>query len=191
MRDALAVGLLLAALLLQGCAQLNLSGVILGSGPSKARPAEVPEETTRADDLALIRAAAEVGDGPAQDGQSAAPTPSRRLEIRLATQKFVYWEKDTPVLSGPVSTGRRGYSTPTGRFRVLSKQRHKLSNRYSGSNGRPASMPYSIQFVGHYFIHQGSLPGYPASHGCVRLRKRDARFLFSRLRQGDPILIRR
>jgi lipoprotein-anchoring transpeptidase ErfK/SrfK len=52
-----------------------------------------------------------------------------------------------------------------------------------------AWMPYAIQFYGHYFLHEGWLPGYPDSHGCVRVGEQDARFLFERLRIGDPVLV--
>jgi lipoprotein-anchoring transpeptidase ErfK/SrfK len=117
--------------------------------------------------------------------------PSRRLTIHLGSQRFAYAEGGRVVRSGPVSSGRRGYGTPGGSYRVLSKQRHKFSSLYAGSDGRPASMPYAIQFRSNYFIHQGRLPGYPASHGCVRLHGGDAQFLFSRLRAGDPIVITR
>lgn len=137
--------------------------------------------------------------GPAL-GEASAPArkeaplpagPSRRLSIHLGSQRFTYAEGGQAVRTGPVSSGRRGYGTPAGSYRVLSKQRHKVSSRYAGSDGRPASMPYAIQFRSNYFIHQGRLPGYAASHGCVRLRGSDAQFLFSRLRPGDPVLITR
>jgi lipoprotein-anchoring transpeptidase ErfK/SrfK len=50
-------------------------------------------------------------------------------------------------------------------------------------------MPYSIQFSGHYFLHEGWLPGYPDSHGCVRVGEQDARFLFERMQIGDPVSV--
>ncbi|WP_242464420.1 L,D-transpeptidase, partial [Thiococcus pfennigii] len=42
----------------------------------------------------------------------------------------------------------------------------------------------------HYFIHEGWLPGYADSHGCVRLRYEDARLIFHRIRVGDPVRVR-
>ncbi|QIK37925.1 L,D-transpeptidase [Caldichromatium japonicum] len=122
------------------------------------------------------------------------PGPSgikqRQLVISLAQQRFVYREDGTLVRSGPVSSGAPGHSTPKGRFRVLSKDPEKVSSRYTNQLGMPAWMPYAIQFHGHYFLHEGWLPGHPDSHGCVRLHEADARFLFERLQPGDPILIR-
>lgn len=159
-----------------------------------ASPPAAPATAPQDDPDAAPPDAAGPSAAPAQPRKSpaaAAPTGERRLVIRLGAQRFSYSEGARVLRSGPVSTGRRGYGTPAGSYRVQGKQRHKLSSLYAGSNGRPASMPYAIQFRGNYFIHQGRLPGYPASHGCVRVRGGDAQFLFSRLRPGDPILITR
>ncbi|MCG6897156.1 MAG: L,D-transpeptidase [Thiocapsa sp.] len=114
---------------------------------------------------------------------------SRSLTIKLGSQRFVYAEDDRVVRSGPVSSGRQGYETPRGRFSVRSKQMDKVSYRYTNSLGMRAWMPYSIQFHGDYFLHEGWLPGYPDSHGCVRVGEQDARFLFDRLRIGDRVTV--
>nr|MBX2806551.1 L,D-transpeptidase [Hyphomicrobiales bacterium] len=76
----------------------------------------------------------------------------------------------------PVSTGRRGYTTPTGSFRPYSLRRHHRSRKYYNS-----PMPYSIFYRGGYAIHGTnavSRLGRTASHGCIRLHKRNARELF-------------
>jgi lipoprotein-anchoring transpeptidase ErfK/SrfK len=118
------------------------------------------------------------------------PKPgSRALTIKLASQRFIYWENSQVVRTGPISSGREGYPTPTGQFSVLSKQKDKVSYRYTNQLGMQAWMPYSIQFSGHYFLHEGWLPGYPDSHGCVRVGEKDARFLFERLKIGDRIAV--
>jgi hypothetical protein len=52
-------------------------------------------------------------------------------------------------------------------------------------------MPYSLQFRGPYFVHEGWVPGYADSHGCVRLRYEDARLLFDRIQLGDRIAVKR
>lgn len=150
-----------------------------------AQPVPAPDRP-EATQQALKKAPSVAGKQPA--ARSGGP---RQLTIHLGAQRFTYSEGGKVVRSGPVSSGKRGYGTPAGSFRVLSKQRIKVSSRYAGSDGRPASMPYSIQFRSNYFIHQGRLPGYAASHGCVRLRGGDASFLFSRLSSGDPIIITR
>ncbi|EXJ14637.1 L,D-transpeptidase [Imhoffiella purpurea] len=113
----------------------------------------------------------------------------RRLSISLADQSFVYSEDGETVRTGPISSGAPGYPTPTGRFKVLSKDEDKVSSRYTNQLGMQAWMPYSIQFHGNYFLHEGWLPGYPDSHGCVRVGEPDARFLFGRLEIGDPVIL--
>ena len=77
----------------------------------------------------------------------------------------------------PVSTGRRGFGTPSGVFRPELLARRWFSHKYYNS-----PMPYSIFFHGGYAIHGSyeiSRLGGPASHGCVRLHPSNARTLFS------------
>lgn len=116
-------------------------------------------------------------------------TKGRSLTISLGSQSFEYKEGEAVVRSGPISSGKPGNPTPTGRFKVLGKDEDKISSRYTNQLGMQAWMPYSIQFHGHYFLHEGWLPGYPDSHGCVRVGEKDARFLFERLRIGDPVRV--
>jgi lipoprotein-anchoring transpeptidase ErfK/SrfK len=79
-----------------------------------------------------------------------------------------------------VSTARRGYRTPTGRFHPIRLERVWYSSKYDS-----APMPYSIFFHGGYAIH-GTLEirrlGRPVSHGCVRLHPDNARILFGLVR---------
>ncbi len=51
-------------------------------------------------------------------------------------------------------------------------------------------MPYSLQFHGPYFVHEGWVPGYADSHGCVRLHYEDARLIYARIEIGDPIHVK-
>lgn len=89
-----------------------------------------------------------------------------------------------------VSTGRRGYNTPTGTYRPKRLARRHYSSKYHGS-----PMPYSIFFRGGYAIHgsyQTRQLGRRASHGCVRLHPRNAARLFSLVRanrSGTRIVI--
>ena len=69
------------------------------------------------------------------------------------------------LAAAPVSTGRKGHPTPVGTFRILQKQVHHRSNIYSN-----APMPYMQRLTTYGIaLHAGQLPGYPASHGCIRL----------------------
>ncbi|NTW30948.1 MAG: L,D-transpeptidase, partial [Candidatus Moranbacteria bacterium] len=93
----------------------------------------------------------------------------REIRVYLDCQYFGAYEKGKLVFWGPISSGGKGRGTPPGRYAVNYKERHKRSIKYDN-----APMPYAINFYGGYFLHQQSLPGYPASHGCVRLLMTDA-----------------
>jgi lipoprotein-anchoring transpeptidase ErfK/SrfK len=118
------------------------------------------------------------------------PGHKRALTIYLGSQSFDYVEDDLIVASGQVSTGTPQHPTPTGDFRVLSKDINKRSGKYTNSFDENTPMPYSLQFTGPYFVHEGWVPGRPDSHGCVRLHYEDAKLLFSRMRVGDRILVK-
>lgn len=117
------------------------------------------------------------------------PAQSRALTIYLGSQTFEYVEDDRVVATGPVSSGSAEHPTPTGSFRVLSKIKDKRSGKYTNYFDQNTPMPYSLQFYGPYFIHEGWLPGYADSHGCVRLQYEDARLLFMRIKVGDPVRV--
>ncbi len=113
----------------------------------------------------------------------------RKLTIFLDSQVFQYVEDDMFVRHGPISSGSPEHPTPAGRFRILSKDKDKRSSSYTNYFDQNTPMPYSLQFSGPYFIHEGYLPGNAASHGCVRLNYEDAKFLFERTRVGDAVVI--
>lgn len=117
------------------------------------------------------------------------PGQSRALTIYLGSQTFEYVEDDNVVASGPISSGSAEHPTPKGDFRVLSKIRDKRSGKYTNYFDQPTPMPYSLQFHGPYFVHEGWLPGYADSHGCVRLRYEDARLVYARIKVGDQVRV--
>jgi lipoprotein-anchoring transpeptidase ErfK/SrfK len=114
---------------------------------------------------------------------------SRALQFYLGTQTFNYIEDGEVVVAGPIASGKASSPTPTGKYRILSKDKDKESSRYDNEVGTPAWMPYSMQFYGNYFLHEGYLPGRPASHGCIRLGHDHARLLFERMKIGDRVLV--
>jgi lipoprotein-anchoring transpeptidase ErfK/SrfK len=149
-------------------------------------------------------AAAPVGRGearvpvqePAWRGDPAAfvgpPKPGpRKLTIRLKNQRFEYSEGGTVVHAGEVSTGTPEHPTPRGAFSVLSKEENKVSRSYTNYFDMSTPMPYSLQFKGPYFVHEGWVAGQgkAESHGCVRLHYEDARFVYERMRVGDKIAV--
>src|SRR5262249_30860601 len=94
--------------------------------------------------------------------------------VSLKDQRVTVYDKDGAILHSPVSSGQTGYETPVGIYAVLQKEAEHYSNRYDD-----ASMPFMqrITWTG-VALHAGALPGYPASHGCVRLPHSFAERLF-------------
>ncbi len=96
------------------------------------------------------------------------------IVISKASQEMYVFRDGRLWDSSPVSTGKRGKATPSGIFPILQKRRHHRSNLYSN-----APMPYMQRMTWDGIaIHQGKLPGYPASHGCIRLPGQFASALF-------------
>ncbi len=91
------------------------------------------------------------------------------------------------VLTGvsTVSTGKKGHETPTGVFTILQKNKDHYSNIYDN-----APMPYMQRLTwGGIALHAGGLPGYPASHGCIRLPSEFARLLFDVSSHGMTVVV--
>jgi hypothetical protein len=91
------------------------------------------------------------------------------------------------VLTGvsTVSTGKKGHETPTGVFTILQKNKDHFSNLYDN-----APMPYMQRLTwGGIALHAGGLPGYPASHGCIRLPSEFARLLFAVTSTGMTVVV--
>ena len=109
----------------------------------------------------------------------------RRIEIRLSEQRARLFDAEgNEVFSSKVSTGRKGFATPVGEFVITNKYRDWKSTLYD------AKMPYFQRFsCGDFGLHAGNVPGYPASHGCVRVPAGDAVKLFSLTQTGDRVSI--
>ena len=108
---------------------------------------------------------------------------SRELVIFLENQYFGAYENGELVHWGPISSGKNG-RTRVGSFKALWKDRWHRSSKYGN-----AKMYFSVQYNGDYFTHEQSLPGYAASHGCVRMLKEDAAWKFDWIEVGDSITI--
>lgn len=83
------------------------------------------------------------------------------------------------------STGKRGHNTPTGVFTILQKHKDHYSSTY---NNAPMPNMQRLTWRG-IALHAGNLPGYPASHGCVRLPREFSKVLFEITHLGTPIII--
>jgi hypothetical protein len=111
------------------------------------------------------------------------PASARWVHVDLAEQVLVAYEGDRPVFATMVSTGRAGYATPTGTFRVQSKH---VSTTMDDTNAGDESysiedVPWTMYFEGSYALHGAFWHdrfGRPRSHGCVNLAPADARWVF-------------
>jgi lipoprotein-anchoring transpeptidase ErfK/SrfK len=87
------------------------------------------------------------------------------IVVSLKSQQLFVFRDGQPWASSRVSTGKKGHETPTGEFPILQKKVHHRSNLYSN-----APMPYMQRLTWDgVALHAGRIPGYAASHGCIRL----------------------
>ena len=153
-----------------GVAALTLAALMLAAAPGEAEP------------RAPGAAAPHGGHKP-----KAAETPRGPLlaVISIARQRLHLYDGKGLVAQSLVSTGMMGYGTPTGVFSVLQKRRYHESNIYSG-----APMPFMQRLTwSGIALHAGVLPGFPASHGCIRLPAKFASKLYQVTGVGTPVLI--
>ena len=105
--------------------------------------------------------------------------------ISIPEQVAYVYRNGVRIGVSSVSTGRRGYETPTGVFPILDKKREYTSNLYDD-----APMPFMERLTWDgVALHAGRIPGYPASHGCVRLPHQFAKLLFGVTRIGTPVVV--
>jgi L,D-transpeptidase catalytic domain len=137
--------------------------------------------------------------------------PSIVVSLR-EQEAYLYRGKDRTA-SSRISSGREGYRTPTGRFQVIRKDedhRSSVYGDYVDASGRivkanvdsrrdrkpphshfvGAPMPYFLEFSPGYGLHQGYLPGEPASHGCIRMPYWKARQYYQAARIGTVVVIK-
>ena len=136
-----------------------------------------------------------------------------RVRVSLAKQRAFLLLGDEIVIDSPVSSGKRARMTPSGSFHVLEKDKAHHSSVYgdfkdasgrtvrSGVSSRIDSAPSGTHFVGaemKWFMrltdegvgmHVGILPGYPASHGCVRMPSQAAEMFYNHVKVGTPVVV--
>jgi hypothetical protein len=116
-----------------------------------------------------------------------APQGPMLLIVNVVTQRAVLFRNGVPVAATTVSTGRPGHVTPTGVFTILQKQVEHYSSLYDS-----APMPYMQRLTWQgVALHAGNLPGYPASHGCIRLPTGFAKLLYGETKVGMTVVITR
>src|SRR5215831_20921995 len=116
-----------------------------------------------------------------------APKGPFQIVISIADQRISLYENGTLIARSSVSTGVQGHPTPLGVFSVLGKEKWHRSNIYSA-----APMPYMQRITwSGIALHAGDLPGYPASHGCIRLTNDFAIRLWRLTKRGTRVIIAR
>lgn len=107
------------------------------------------------------------------------------IVISIDRQKVTIYDSNGVFAEAPVSTGMKGHSTPMGVFSVIQKHKFHHSNIYSG-----APMPYMQRITwSGVAMHAGVLPGYPASHGCIRMPMAFAVKMWNWTKMGARVIV--
>ena len=136
-----------------------------------------------------------------------------KIVVSVSKQRAYFFKGKTVVGESTVSTGKPGFSTPPGHYRVVWKDKEHIStvfgdyvddfghvaksnidsrkdHRPSGAHFDGARMPYAMFFRGGYAMHQGYVPPYAASHGCIRLPLGMAERFFDATPLGTPVVVK-
>ncbi len=149
----------------------------------------LPGAATGAEDPAspgsVLEAAQSLKPGEYLWAPEVAPRGPLLLVVSLATQRATLYRNGIPIAITTVSTGREGHVTPTGVFTILQRDVDHRSSIYDN-----APMPYMQRLTwGGVALHGGTLPGYPASHGCIRLPHEFAKRLYGVTRLGMTVIV--
>jgi lipoprotein-anchoring transpeptidase ErfK/SrfK len=144
------------------------------------------------------------------DGDGVSGRPS--VTIYLNEQRAYFYKGDQLVGVSQVSAGREGHDTPPGTYKIIQKDPNHASSLYGdyadaagnvvkkdvelGKDPIPprahfvgAPMPYFMRITGGVGMHQGYLPGYPASHGCIRMPGKMAQIFYNNVDLGTPVTV--
>ncbi len=141
-------------------------------------------------------------------------TPDQaRVIVSISKQRAYLLNGDEIAIDSPISSGKRAGMTPTGQFNVMEKDKDHRSSIYgdfvdgsgrtvrSGVSTRIDSAPSGTHYVGapmKWFMrltgegvgmHVGILPGYPASHGCIRMPPQGAEMFYAKVKIGTPVTV--
>ncbi|PYJ39101.1 MAG: hypothetical protein DME52_09810 [Verrucomicrobia bacterium] len=145
------------------------------------------------------------------DGDSVGGSPS--VKISLGEQRAYFYKAGVLVGVSQLSTGREGLNTPLGNYKIIQKDKDHASSLFGdyvdstgnvvvpnvdikkdpkpppGAHFRGTPMPYFMRIVSGTGMHAGYLPGYPASHGCIRMPEFMAENFFRSVSVGTPVTI--
>ena len=194
-----------------------LSGVDLGAQttrpgtriPMRATPPPVKPQMKQATELIHRQEPINVS---ARLLEKTTPDNSR-VRVSLSKQRAYLLMGDEVVIDSPISSGKRAGMTPSGSFHVLEKDPDHHSSVYgdfkdsagrtvrAGVSSRIDSAPSGTHFAGasmKWFMrltdegvgmHVGILPGYPASHGCIRMPSAAAEMFYNHVKVGTPVVV--
>ena len=148
------------------------------SSPALAQPVE-------AGDRPMFEVVPTLKPGQFVWAPEAAPDGPVLMVVNLATQRALLFRNGVPIGASTISSGKPGHETPTGVFTVLEKKREHYSKTY---NNAPMPNMQRLTWKG-IALHAGNLPGYPASHGCIRLPMQFSSLLFGATRLGMTVII--
>jgi hypothetical protein len=144
------------------------------------------------------------------DGDHASGSPS--IKISLGEQRAYFYKGGVLVGVSQLSTGREGLNTPAGNYKIIQKDKDHFSTLFGdyvdssgkvvvanieikkdpkppGTHFQGTPMPYFMRIVSGTGLHAGYLPGYPASHGCIRMPEFMAENFFRSVSVGTPVTI--
>ena len=133
-----------------------------------------------------------------------------KIVVNLTTQQAFFYRGGVLIGRTTISSGRRDFETPPGKYRVIQKDLHHVSSEYGqyvsrggsvlmhdvdrnqdecprGAHFVGASMPYFLRFTGGYGMHAGLVPRFRASHGCIRLPPTMAKHFYEAAEIGMPV----
>lgn len=136
-----------------------------------------------------------------------------RIVVHLGDQKAYFFKGKHLVGESTVSTGKKGFSTPPGHYSIVSKDKNHFSSEFGdyvdsagnvvvqnidvrkdrqpkGTHFDPARMPYCMHFNGGYAMHQGYVPPFAASHGCIRLPRGMAERFYNNAPVGTSMSVK-
>jgi lipoprotein-anchoring transpeptidase ErfK/SrfK len=139
-------------------------------------------------------------------------TGAPSIKIVISEQRAYFYKGGKLVGESTISSGKKGFETPPGQYKVIQKDKDHVSNMYgdyvdadgdvvqrnvdvtkdpapAGATFRGAKMPFFMRFTGGYGMHAGYLPGYRASHGCVRMPMAMAEHFFEAAQEGTPVTV--
>ena len=169
---------------------LMLAALYISTAPAVADPLDAwerPRYQTAQPEPLPVRAHHKTKHNDIQISKQAVPAGPVHVIVSIAKQRVTLFSNGIRIAEAPISTGMVGHPTPMGVFSVISKARYHNSNIYSG-----APMPYMHRITwSGIALHQGPLPGYPASHGCIRLPEAFAMKLWGMSKVGARVIVTR